>query len=217
MFRTRLTTVVIATGTIAVLAAPAALAAAPVTYKVTAGRTVKGSVAYKGTTAKGTQAKPTVTFTDTRSSTTVGCTSGTASGTIKLGRRVAAAKMGTVTKTAYTSCTAVGGLVTLTQTQVGTWYLNGSGKTANGVTKVFISNVKAKISSTACSLTLTGSADATYTNSTGKLAVKPRAGSGHKLKASNVSGCSGLITNGDVIAFVGTFRVSTPKGKLSIS
>jgi hypothetical protein len=47
--------------------------------------------------------------------------------------------------------------------------------------------------------------------------MQPRTGSGHALKASHVSGCGGVVMNGDKITFTGKYGLSTPKGALHIS
>lgn len=217
MIRSKFAAAIIATGAIVALAAPSAYAASHVTYKVTAGKKKAGSATFAAKTARGTTAKPAITFTDDRSNTAVGCTSGKASGTVKLGAKVKAARLGTISKTSYANCTALGGAITLTQTQVGTWHLRGSGKTVNGVTKVYINRVKTLVKSPACSFTLAGSADGTYTNAKHRLVLQPRANSGHALVVSKVVGCAGVIANKDTVSFVGTFKVSTSKGRLKIS
>jgi hypothetical protein len=72
----------------------------------------------------------------------------------------------------------------------------------------YISKIDAQLSGTDCTATVTGEADGTYTNSSGKLAMKPVSKSGHVLTISKVNGCAGLIANGNTSTFVGTYTVS---------
>lgn len=114
--------------------------------------------------------------------------------------------IGTIASTSFTSCTGPLGL-TFTVKQSGTWNLNitsNSGAVSTG----FISSVKASLSGPLCSATVTGSADASYSNSTGVLTVKLVSGSGHTLTVSGVSGCLGLINNGDTTTFNGAYTIS---------
>jgi hypothetical protein len=76
------------------------------------------------------------------------------------------------------------------------------------VTTGNISSVDATLSGSLCSATATGSVDASYSNSTGVLTLKPVSGSGHTLKISGVNGCLGLINNGDTATFTGAFTLS---------
>ena len=86
------------------------------------------------------------------------------------------------------------------------------------MTKVFIGSVLANVTTNfGCKFTVKGSADGTYTNSTGKLTLAPRAGSGHLLKAANVSNCLGQVNNGDKLVFKGAYTVTTTAGKIKIS
>ena len=86
---------------------------------------------------------------------------------------------------------------------------------SNGVTKVFIGNVTGehRRRNIGCKFTVKGSTDGTYTNSTGKLAIAPRAGSGHVLKAANANGVPRPGQQRRHPRFKGTYTVTTPTGK----
>jgi hypothetical protein len=208
----------IAAGAAVGLVATAASAAVP-TYKITAGSKTSGTTTYTGK-ATGTSSKPAIHFTDTTSGIATTCVSGQANGTMKLGAHISGTAAGNITSTKFINCTGPGGL-TLTTTQPSTskWTINGVARPVGGVTKVFIGNVTANVSTNiGCKFTVKGATDGTYTNSSGKLAVAPRSGSGHVLKASNANAsCLGLVSNGDTLVFKGTYTVATPTGKLAIN
>lgn len=199
------------------LLAAAAIAAPAPTYHISAGAKKSGTINYTAN-AKGTSSKPAVLFTDTTQKRQLTCQSASASGVMKLGK-VSGTKAATITKTTWTTCKGLG--LTLVPHQVGTWYINGDkATTSGGVTAVHISNIKAHITSAVgCTLDVTGNADGNYNNSTGKLTMAPRKGSGHTLKLSNVSaGCFGLLKSGDTATFQAAYAVlASNKSKLKIT
>jgi hypothetical protein len=209
MIRRKAVIVGLAAGAAALIAIPAAFAAAGTTYTIKAGSKTSGSEAYKAKTDK-------IIFTDTTTKTPLQCSAGTASGDLSLGKKVAASKAATITKTTWTDCAGPGGL-TLVPVQKGTWKLNASGKTSSGVTKVFVSNVTANVhakgSPNLCKFTVTGSADGTFTNSSNNLTLKPGS---HKLKTSKVTGCLGQINNGDTVTFKATYKLAATDGTVSV-
>lgn len=205
----------IAAGAAVGLVVTSAFAAAP-TYKITAGSKTSGTTTYNGKTT----GSPGVRFNDQRSGLATTCTSATAAGVMKLGPSVSGTGAGTITKTTWVNCQGPTGLgLVLTPKQTQTWTINGIARPVNGVTKVFIGAVKAHITTNiGCVFDVLGSVDGTYTNATGKLAVKTVATSTHKLKAANVnSSCLGQVQNGDVLSFVATYAVTTPTGAIKIS
>jgi hypothetical protein len=204
--------VVVAAGAAAAIAIPSAFAAAAPTYKITAGSHKTGSTTY---TSKTTGASPQIHFTDNTSNQKLTCKNGTASGSVKLGAKVAAAKAGTIGKTSFVGCTGPQNL-SLTVKQVGTWSLNGSGKVASGKAPVYIGNVKANVSggNGLCKFTVTGAVNATYSNSAGTLAVKSTAA--HKLTISSAN-CLGIVNKGDVVSYTGTYKITAKDGKLAIN
>jgi hypothetical protein len=209
----------IAAGAAVGLVATAAAAAAP-TFKITTAHKTSGSTAYTGK-ATGTSAKPAIHFNDVSTHINTTCVSSTASGTIKLGPKVAGAGAATITKTTWVTCKGPQNTTLKTvQPKGSVWKLNAVARPVNGVTKVSITNVKANvtISPLGCTFTVTGATDGTYNNTTHKLTVKPVASTGHKLKASNTQGlCVGTVNNGDVLQFTGAYAVTTPNGALKIS
>lgn len=209
MNRRRAAIVGLAAGAAAVLAIPAAFAAAT-TYTIKSGTHTSGSTAYSASTSK-------ITFRDVNTKTNLGCKGGTAKGAITLGKSVAASSVGTITATTWKTCSGPGGL-TLVPKQSGTWKLNGNGKTSSGVTKVYVSNVKATVQASPtpslCKFTVTGSADGKFTNGTQALSLAPGT---HKLKVSGVQGCLGQINNGDTVQFTASYKVTAKDGKLSIA
>jgi hypothetical protein len=201
------------------LVATAAFAAAP-TFKITAGSKTSGTSNYTGK-ATGTPSAPAIHFNDVTTNIKTTCVSSTASGVIKLGPSVPGAGAATITKTTWVTCKGPQGTTLTTVQPAGSvWKLNAVSRPVNGVTKVSITNVKANVtvSPLGCKFTVTGSTDGTYSNSTHKLTVKPVAGSGHLLKASNTQGlCAGTVNNNDILQFTGAYTVSTPTGAIKIS
>lgn len=194
--RTRLVQVVLA-GTAAATAALSlsALPASAVTttFSVSPGGSYSGSA---GTT----------TLKDTTSDNTLTCTSATAAGTLKSGSGLSGTDIGTITSTTFNKCTGPLKL-TFTVKQSGTWDVNITSN-SGGVSTGFISNVSATLSGSGCTATVTGEADATYSNSTGVLTLAPVSGSGHVLTVASASGCLGVINTGDTTTFSGAYTIS---------
>jgi hypothetical protein len=192
MRMTRVALAVAAASATLMLSATAALAT-DTTFTVSPGGSITGTA---GTT----------TLKDTTSGTSLSCTSAKASGTLKKGSGLSGTDIGTITSTTFSTCTGPLG-ITFTVKQVGTWDINATAS-SGGVTTGNISSVDATLSGSLCSATATGSVDASYSNSTGVLTLKPVTGSGHTLKISGVNGCLGLINNGDTATFTGAFTLS---------
>lgn len=216
MIRPRFCAAAIAAGVVVLITAVSADASAGRTYKVVAGRTSSGTVGFTGKTGAGTVMAPTITFTDTRTSTAISCAVGAMHGSVPLGR-TRTSQLATIAGTSARHCSAFAGYAALAYKHKGTWHLNGDSSTTSGVTDVSISALTLVLSSGPCTLTVSGTADGTYSNASKKLVMQPRTGSGHSLKASHVSGCGGVVMNGDKITFTGKYALSTPKGALHIS
>jgi hypothetical protein len=151
---------------------------------------------------------------DNKSGSVLTCKSASAKGTLKKGKGLAGKNIGTITSSAFNKCTGPLNL-SFKVKQSGTWDLTVTKyNSKTGVATGFISNTKALLTGPGCSATVTGSTDATYTNKTGVLAVKAVAKSGHLLKISKVTGCAGLINNGDTSNFTGSYKIS-PKQKIT--
>lgn len=159
-----------------------------------------------GGTATGTATNS--KLTDLTTGTVLTCTKVTATVVLPSGSGHAGAGLGSITATSFTGCTGPLGL-SFGVTPVGLpWSLNADSY-SGGVTTGSISGVKAHLSGTGCSADVTGpgggtgTVPGTYTNSSGVLAV-----AGGNLTPASVSGCFGLIANGDATSFTANFAVS---------
>ncbi|MEU5086121.1 hypothetical protein [Streptomyces sp. NPDC021356] len=111
--------------------------------------------------------------------------------------------------TTSSPCTSILGAVTATP--VGTWHVVAQDYTA-GVTKGYVGSVKANVAAGACHFTVEGKASATYTNSTGILAVNSVAGD---LAVTAASGCGTVVTTSTKPTFKGNYAVKV-KGTSTI-
>jgi hypothetical protein len=147
---------------------------------------------------------------DNKTGAKLTCKSAGAKGKLKSGRHLSGKGIATITSTSFTKCTGPLG-ISFKVKQSGTWKLNVSKykytHSKGGVSTGYISDIKAILSGPSCSATVTGEADASYSNRTGDLSVKPVSKSGHVLKISKVSGCFGLINNGNTSGFTGTYKI----------
>ena len=91
----------------------------------------------------------------------------------------------------------------------------------NGKTDAVISNVQVTVSQTGCSLKVTGTAPGYYNNSKHELVMTPslpvKVSKKPQLTIGDVSGCAGLISNGDHPTYSATYKVSLKKLKISSS
>jgi hypothetical protein len=152
---------------------------------------------------------------DATTNTVAKCTSIKLSGTLKSGHGLGGAGLGTITTASFTGCTIA--TIGITVTVHGLpWKENATSFNATtGVTTGNISGIDLVATAPGCSATLDGTAAGanngktkiTYTNSTGKIKLL---GSGGNLHSYAVSGCFGLINNGDVQKASGSGSV-TPK------
>jgi hypothetical protein len=192
-----------AAGTALMLGAGTALAA---TLTVT----VSGST----TTGAVSAASGTTTLKDTRNGAILTCTSSSAKGVVKNQKTTGAApvKVGTITSSTFTSCTGPAGLK-FTVKQNGTWNLTITGITASGKTSGGVTNASATLTGTACTATVTGSAQGTFTNASGTkkpvLAFSPTAPNPNKfaLKITSAS-CLGILAAGDTVQYTGSYTVT---------
>jgi hypothetical protein len=192
-----------AAGTALMLGAGAALAAT-LTVTVTGAASSGAVTASSGVT----------TLKDTRNGDTLTCTSSSAKGVVKDQKTTGTApvKVGTVTATTFNKCSGPAGL-TFTVKQNGTWDLDITGTTSKGVTSGGVTDVSATLTGTACTATVTGSAQGTYTNPSGTkspiLAFSPSAANPDKfaLKIKSAS-CLGVLDAGDTVQYTGSYTVS---------
>lgn len=135
--------------------------------------------------------------------------SGKLSGTHKGAAPVA---LGTVAKLGFTSCS--GPLGGVTNTVKGKPVLSADSKTnRKGETDAIISKVDVNVKTTGCSFTVTGSAPGFYTNKTHTLTMTSKKLPVKGIKAaqltvSAVSGCAGLVKNGDHPTYNAAYKVS---------
>jgi hypothetical protein len=192
-----------AAGTALMLGAGAALATT-LTVTVTGAASTGAVTATSGKT----------TLKDTRNGDTLTCTSSSAKGVVKDQKTTGTApvKVGTVTSTTFTSCTGPAGLK-FTVKQNGTWNLTVTGTTSKGVTSGGVTGVSATLTGTACTATVTGSAQGTVTNPSGTkapvLAFSPSAPNPNKfaLKIASAN-CLGILEAGDTVQYTGSYTVS---------
>lgn len=155
--------------------------------------------------------------------TTKGTTpASSASGNIPSGTHTGTSpvKVGTASNLKFNNCTGPLGAVH-TRVMREPYTVKVDSKTnGKGQTDGFISGVKVHVTMTACSFNVTGSAPGFYTNGkhtltmTSSLPVKPTTKA--QLTVSSVSGCAGIVHNGDHPGFNGTFTLSR-KGKIHSS
>lgn len=194
-------------------ASRAAFAAVATTLAVTLGAST--ALAASATTlsamvTKGgafTASSSTVTLTDAGVSLT--CSSSgstpalTATGSIPSGTKQGASplKVGTSKTFSLSGCNGPLGPVTATFSKLPYSIKADSATNASGQTDEIISGIDATVSMTGCSFTTTGSIPGYYTNSTGNLTLTPtlpmKPLNKAQLTVSNVSGCAGLVNNGD--------------------
>jgi hypothetical protein len=152
---------------------------------------------------------------DAATNTVAKCSSIKMSGTLKKGSGLSGSKIGTITTASFTGCTIA--TITVTVATNGLpWHMNATSfNSTTGVTTGNISGIDLAASAPGCTASLDGTAanadngktKITYTNSTGKIKLL---GSGGNLHSWGVTGCFGLINNGDVQQASGSGSV-TPK------
>jgi len=188
------------------LALSASAAGAATNARVAATWTVKPGGAITAKAGK-------TTLTDKNTGSQLSCTSSSGKGTVKKGSGLSGTGIGSITALTFSNCTGPLGLTFTVKTTHFPWHLNA--KTfSSGVTHGTITGIHATLSGPSCSAVVDGTGasanngmvNATYTNSTGKLATT---GTGN-LHVYNVSGCAGLINSGDSASFKGSYTV-TPK------
>lgn len=142
------------------------------------------------------------------------CTSSATKATLKKGRHLAGAGIGNITSVTFKNC-GFSGLTFTVKTSASTktpWKLNAVKYNAKtGVTTGTITGIKATLSGPTCSATVDGTkatnpgtVTVTYSNKTHKLTVLATGGNLH---VWHVSGCLGLIKNGNLSTFTGTYTI----------
>ena len=167
-------------------------------WTVSVGGSSTGAPASYTATTVGTN--PDITFTVP--GLTLNCDDGTANGTITPG--ATASKAGEIAGSSFNGCLGPLG-IPLNVTQVGTWDINIAGDNVGGVTPGSIGSISASVSNPggACDFDVTGSVGGSFDENTQQLSA-----SGGGLTVSNVSGCFGLIQNGDPATFDGAYQLA---------
>jgi len=137
---------------------------------------------------------------DSKTGTVAKCKSLKLKATLKKGSGLAGAKIGTIKSGSFTGCT-IGTIAVKVAVHGLPWHLNATSY-KSGVTTGTITGIDLKATATGCSATLDGTGagknngkvKVKYSNGTGKLTLL---GSGGNLHDWAVSGCLGLINNGD--------------------
>src|ERR1700733_1449035 len=154
---------------------------------------------------------------DAKTGTVAKCKSIKMSGTAKHGKGLSGAGIATIKSGSFTGCTIATISVKVASNGL-PWKLNAVSY-KNGVTTGTISGVDLKATAPGCTASLDGTkagADngkitATYSNSTGVLKL---VGTGGNLHTWGVSGCFGLVKNGDPEHASGSLKMS-PKQKIT--
>jgi hypothetical protein len=187
------------------LSATSALAATTLTVAVTGGGT------YTATTSKTVLSDNGVNVTCSSTSTTK---ASTATGSIPTHTYTATSpvKVGTVATLNFKNCTGPLGKVTATPAALPYSVKIDSKTNGSGQTDGMITGVSVKVSMTGCSFVVTGSAPGFYTNGTHKLAMTSTLPitplNSARLTVGSVSGCAGIVNNGDHPKYTGTYTVS---------
>lgn len=142
------------------------------------------------------------------------CNSSATKAVLKKGSKLAGAGIGSITSVTFTKCNGLGLAFTVktSATTKAPWKLNAvKYNKTTGVTTGTITGIKAILTGPSCKAdvggttkTNTGTVAVTYSNKTHKLVVLS---SGGTLHIWNVNGCLGVIKNGDVSQFSGTYLV----------
>ena len=162
------------------------------------------------------------TYTASSSSTvltdngvSVTCTGSKASGSIPTKTYTAATtpvKVGTSATLSFSGCTGPLGAVTVTVSKLPYSVKVDSKTNGSGQTDGMVTGVSTSVSMTGCTFNVTGSAPGFYTNGTHKLSLNPKLPitplNKAQLTVGNVSGCAGLVNNGDHPTYKSVYTVS---------
>jgi hypothetical protein len=192
-------------------AALVGLSAAPAMAATTLSVKVSSGGSYTAKASKTVLSNNGVNVTCTTSGSTPGSK---ASGTVKTAtdKGTSPVKVGTAAKLSFNHCSGPLGAVHTTIQALPYSIKVDSTTSSTGKTDGIITGVKVNVSMTGCSFTVTGSAPGFYSNSkhtltmTNKLPIKPL--NTAQLTVSNVSGCAGLVANGDHPTYTSTYSVS---------
>jgi hypothetical protein len=121
-------------------------------------------------------------------------------------------QVGTATSLSFTGCTGPLGAVTVTVNSLPYKVKVDSATNSSGQTDGMVTGVNTAVSMTGCSFNVTGAAPGYYTNSGHTLTLTPtlpiKALNKAQLTVSGVSGCAGLVNDGDHPTYKSTYKVS---------
>jgi hypothetical protein len=187
------------------LGATAALAATTLTVKVTNGGKYKATAPATVLKDNGTSVSCSSTPTTKASTATGSIPTATTTGTSPV-------KIGNAATLNFKNCTGPGGTVTVKVNNLPYGVKVDSKTNSAGQTDVMITGVNASVSMTGCSFTVTGRAPGFYVNSTHQLRMTPQLPitplNKARLTISNVTGCAGVVMNGDHPTFRASYTLS---------
>jgi hypothetical protein len=157
----------------------------------------------------------TVTVVVSSTGSKLTCTSSKATGVFKKGSGLSGTHIGRFKTFTFSKCTGPDGL-SFTITPTLPWYINiTSINMAQGVADGTISSISATVSAPGCSFVVAGTSASeggttgiTYTNSTAHLDVTE---ANSTLHIWDVSGCFGLVADGDTISYSADYTVNPPQ------
>jgi hypothetical protein len=195
---------------VAAAAAAVGLSAAPAMASTTLTATVTGGGSITAT-AKSTVLTdgPAKVTCSTKGKTAASVATGSGkSGTYK---GASPLKVGTTTKLTFNNCTGPLGSVSTKPMSYPYLIKVDSKTTSKGITDGIIGPVKVGVSMTGCSFTVTGTAPGYFDNANHTLVVTNKVtGALNKaqLTISGVSGCAGIVKNGQHPTYVGTYSIN---------
>lgn len=193
---------------------PAAAAAMAVAFGASSALATTATLTVKVTNGGSyTASSGSTVLTDNGVSVT--CTGSSAGGkipTATLTNKTSPVKVGNSSSLSFTGCTGPLGAVTVTVNALPYSVKVDSKTNSKGQTDGMVTGVNTSVSMTGCSFSVTGSAPGFYTNSNHTLSLTPtlpiKPLNSAKLTVSNVSGCAGLVNNGDHPTYKSTYTVS---------
>jgi hypothetical protein len=145
----------------------------------------------------------------------VTCTGSSATGSIPTKTYTGATspvRVGNSKTLSFTGCTGPLGPVTVVVNKLPYPVKVDSTTNSSGETDGLVTGVNTSVSMTGCTFTVTGSAPGYYTNSTHKLSLTPTLPNTPlnkgQLTISDVTGCAGLVKDGDHPTYTSTYTVS---------
>jgi hypothetical protein len=145
----------------------------------------------------------------------VTCSSSTASGSVPTKtytNKTTPVTVGTAAKLSFSGCTGPLGKVTVKVNKLPYKVTVDSKTNAKGQTDGLITGANTSVSMTGCSFKVTGSAPGFYTNGKHTLSLTPslpnKPLNKGQLTVSGVSGCAGLVSNGDHPTYKSTYTLS---------